>query len=120
VWIYAGHWDRIPAAARRRLDDERLAISPMVELELEYLFEIGRTSTPARHVLDELVTTLELQVSTAPFTAVVKEAANLRWTRDPFDRLIASQALADRTHLLTADRHILANLPAAVWGTWPS
>lgn len=39
----------------------------------------------------------------------------LTWTRDPFDRMIAAQAIVADAPLVTADRTILANLPLAVW-----
>ncbi len=115
VWLSAGEHERIPPTARGRLETDRLAISPMVELELGYLYEVGRVTTPAVDVLARLVPALELTVSNAPFAAVVAEALGLSWTRDPFDRLITAQALVDRAELLTADETILAHCRSAVW-----
>jgi PIN domain nuclease of toxin-antitoxin system len=115
VWLYAGELDRIPPAARALLEAAELGFSPMVELELTYLHEVGRTTVPARTILDELLPRLELTTAAAPFASVVREAAALSWTRDPFDRLIAGQALADGAQLLTADATLLANLPGAIW-----
>jgi PIN domain nuclease of toxin-antitoxin system len=40
----------------------------------------------------------------------------LTWTRDPFDRMIAAQAVVADAPLLTADETILDNLPLATWG----
>jgi PIN domain nuclease of toxin-antitoxin system len=37
------------------------------------------------------------------------------WTRDPFDRLIVANAMADGAPLITADETILANFRDAVW-----
>ena len=37
------------------------------------------------------------------------------WTRDPFDRLIAAQAIVADAPLVTADRTILEHLPLATW-----
>lgn len=115
VWLFGGQRERIPVAAQKLIEVERLAISPIIELELAYLFEVGKVSAPAPDVLGGLVPALELVTSTAPFPAVVREAVRLRWTRDPFDRLIAAQAIADEAVLLTADETMLANLPHAVW-----
>lgn len=115
VWVLAGEHARLPAPVRRILDTERLAVSPLVELELTYLHEVGRISAPAREVLAELSASLELVVSTAPLELVVAHAAALTWTRDPFDRMIAGNALADGAALLTADRRIRKHLPSARW-----
>lgn len=119
VWLYGRQRDRIPPEVQRRIEAEPLAISPMVELELAYLHEIGRASEPPGPVLDQLGRTLGLVVSTAPFAAVVRHALDITWTRDPFDRLIAAQAVADDATLLTADQTILANFERATWGVLP-
>ena len=105
----------LPSFARRSLERARLVISPMVQMELQYLFELDRIDGPASTVLDDLAPRLEIVVSTAPFQAVVQAATALTWTRDPFDRLIAAQSVADRADLLTADHTIRANLATAFW-----
>lgn len=120
VWVLAGEHARLPAPVRTLLDTERLGVSPMVELELTYLHEIGRLSAPAREILAELSPILELVMSTAPFDRAVRQASTLTWTRDPFDRLIAGNALADRADLLTADQTIRRHLPSARWPEWRS
>lgn len=116
VWLFSKKRGRIPASVLRRIDRESLAVSPAVELELAFMFELGRVSGPPQEVLDGLGPELELSVSDAPFAAVARTAAGMAWTRDPFDRLIAAQAAVDRATLVTADDTILANLPGAVWG----
>jgi len=45
----------------------------------------------------------------------VQAANGLSWTRDPFDRMIAAQAIVADAPLVTADRTILGNLPLATW-----
>lgn len=115
VWVYGRHGSRIPTAVQRHMEAEQLAISPIVELELTYLFEVGRVTAPAQEMLDELVPALELVISTAPFPAVVREAIGLSWTRDPFDRLIVAQTIADDATLLTADESLRINFSRARW-----
>lgn len=116
VWLSGQQHERIPAPARRRLEHDDIAVSPMAQLELAYLFETGRITRPADDVLAALAPALQLSISSAPFAAVVSRALDLTWTRDPFDRLITAQALADGAALLTADATIRAHSPAAVWG----
>ena len=116
VWLYAGQLERIPAAARQRLQQGLLLVSPMVILELTYLYEIGRTTVPGPAVVDDLKHRIGLQVADTPFQDIVLAAPTMSWTRDPFDRLIAAQATVEAAPLLTADERILDNVPGAVWG----
>lgn len=115
AWLYAGAIERFPARARERLDSEDLACSPLVRLELQYLYEIGRVTEPAERVLTELGRTVGLAVADRPAGQLVDAAVGLDWTRDPFDRLLAAHAIAADAPLLTADRGMLEHLPLAVW-----
>ncbi|HWB71891.1 MAG TPA: PIN domain-containing protein [Egibacteraceae bacterium] len=115
VWLAGQEHERIPASARRRLERDDIGISPMAQLELAFLFESGKISRTAAHVLAALTPALQVSISSAPFAAVVGRALELTWTRDPFDRLITAQALADGAALLTADATIRAHCPSAVW-----
>jgi len=115
VWLYAGLQERFPAVARTMLETEALGISPMVVLELQYLFEIGKVAEPAAPVIADLKDKLGLEVSASPFPEVVMRATALSWTHDPFDRMIAAQSLAEGAPLLTADRTLRRRLPTAFW-----
>ncbi|MGH9190468.1 MAG: type II toxin-antitoxin system VapC family toxin [Acidimicrobiales bacterium] len=115
VWLFGQQFDRVPAAVRRRIESEPVAISPMVTLELRYLFEVKKVSGPPQDVLDDLGTSIELAISDAPFPRVVAAALDLDWTRDVFDRLICGQAIADDAALITADRRIRDHFSQAAW-----
>jgi PIN domain nuclease of toxin-antitoxin system len=56
-----------------------------------------------------------LETADASAADLVQAAAELSWTRDPFDRLIAAHAIVAGAPLLTADRTILDNLAQATW-----
>jgi PIN domain nuclease of toxin-antitoxin system len=99
AWLFAGDLQRLPGAVRRLIERSSLAISPMVELELQYLFEIGRTTQPGRVVVYDLADRIGLAVSDNPFPQLVAGAAHLDWTRDPFDRLIVGQPRLARDHV---------------------
>ena len=43
---------------------------------------------------------------------VVRHALDLPWTRDPFDRLIAAQAVYRGWRLATSDGTVIDNLPS--------
>lgn len=116
AWLFAGEVDRLARGVRRKIDEDQIAISPAVELELQFLFEIGRTDQPGRQVVADLVERIGLTIAQTPFARVVASAAALSWTRDPFDRLIVGHAMADRAVLLTRDRAIRKHYREAVWG----
>lgn len=115
AWLFAGEVKRFPAAARQRLETADLRISPMVVLELQYLFELGRTTEPASRVVEELGRSLGLTVAPEPFAEVAATALGFDFTRDPFDRLIVAHAAWVGAPLLTKDETILRAYPQAFW-----
>lgn len=116
VWLYAqGAAALSPRAAYELEAAAELRCSPMVRLEVQYLFEVGRITEPALVVMDELAATLGLRICDTPFFAVVREAEQQNWTRDPFDRLIVAQSELNGAPLVTKDETIHAAYPRAVW-----
>jgi PIN domain nuclease of toxin-antitoxin system len=120
AWLYAGETERIPAAARKALSESELLASPMALVELQYLIEIGRFTDPVDQVLEVLGRDLGLKVCDLPFPEVARRAFALSWTRDPFDRLIVSQASLRETPLVTKDRDIHEHYRGALWTTAPA
>ena len=116
AWLYAGRADLIPSRARASLDNQPVLVSPMVALELQYLFETGRTSAPAQRVLEAMASEVGLRLCDLPFADVIDVAIRQSWTRDPFDRIIVAQAALRRAPLVSADTTIRANYNRAVWG----
>lgn len=114
-WLYEGADRRIPAAAREFLASQPVRFSPIVELELAYLFEVGRVSAPPSAPLSALGRSVGLAVAEVPVGELVGAALDLTWTRNPFDRLIAAHAIVADAPLVTADRTMLEHLPQAVW-----
>lgn len=115
VWMFAGRTDLLPAGVQASLEEHDLLISPAVVLELQYLFEIQRTAEPAGVVVEALRREVGLEVCDLPFAQVAETAIEQSWTRDPFDRLIVSQAILRRAPLLTRDRDIRDNCSLARW-----
>ncbi|MGI9054091.1 MAG: type II toxin-antitoxin system VapC family toxin [Ilumatobacteraceae bacterium] len=116
LWLYTGDTDRLGPAVNAALDaDDDLAISPIVELELTYLHEIGRLNVSGAQVTADLRARLGLALSDLSMASVVAAAAALTWTRDPFDRLIVGDALAANGVLVTKDESILEHVHLARW-----
>lgn len=120
AWLAGGHQSRIPAPVLDRIEADEVAYSPMARLELSYLHEIGRIAHPADRVLAHLRRSIGAAEDGTPFTDVVEEASRLTWTREPFDRLIAAQAIAAACTLATGDRVLHEALPGqTLWGAPP-
>ncbi|MCY4482125.1 MAG: PIN domain-containing protein [Spirochaetaceae bacterium] len=115
IWLYEKDEDRISRRVRELIENSDLLVSPMVLLELEYLFETGRIKTRAAEIYDYLHDTIQLDVCGKPFAAVARKSIGVKWTRDPFDRLITAQAAVDESPLLTKDDTIHTYYPEAVW-----
>lgn len=116
VWLYAYGRHGLPEGVANRLESTSdLLISPMVRLELEYLYEIGRVTQPAAEVVDRLSPALALSVCQTPFPVVAREAERHQWTRDPFDRVVVAQAAILDATLITKDRTIRQNYQHAEW-----
>jgi PIN domain nuclease of toxin-antitoxin system len=115
AWLFAGRADLLSARARTEIEGGDLVISPVVVLELQYLWETKRTNEPASVVVDDLASRIGLGLSQAPFPAVARKAVDLAWTRDPFDRLLVAQAALDGARLVTKDRVIRNHYAASVW-----
>jgi PIN domain nuclease of toxin-antitoxin system len=115
AWLYAGRTDLLPPLARSLIEGNDLLVSPMVALELQYLFEIERISVEPNEILDALGRELQLKECNLPFRDVVNASLRESWTRDPFDRLIVGQANLRGAPLLSKDETIRANYSDAVW-----
>jgi len=115
AWLYGGQLARFPSAVRQMLSTEELLVSPMVVLELQYLFEIGRTTKSAQAVMHYLQARIGLQVCDKGFDKVIIPALQNDWIRDPFDRIIVAQASMDESQLITKDELIRAHYSRAVW-----
>ncbi|MGL5817614.1 MAG: type II toxin-antitoxin system VapC family toxin [Phycicoccus sp.] len=115
VWPFTGELERLSATATEVVADHELVVSPMAQLELTYLHEIGRLTVGGAEVTGDLMNRLPLTVSDQSFAAVVSAAADLTWTSDPFDRLIVADCLAANSRLVTKDETIMAHTQVAVW-----
>ena len=116
VWLAQGDLERISLKAQGTLEAGDLLISPMVLVELECLYEVGRIRVGARDLLRKLGREIGLRVCDLPFPAVADAVLDEKWTRDPFDRTIVAHAKANGlAALVTADEEIRRNYVRSVW-----
>jgi PIN domain nuclease of toxin-antitoxin system len=115
IWLAERRLTALSATAQRLIDREELQISPMVGMELETLHEVGKLRNEPDRILAVLERDHGVTRSQTTFDEVIAAARTFAWTREPFDRLIVANALADRARLLTADALILRRFQDAVW-----
>ncbi len=101
--------------ARRLINRDSIFISPMVELELQFLFEIRRIKYPPQVILNHLMEKSGLLICDKAFSEVINVAKQIQWTRDPFDRIIVAQASLERNRLVTTDTIIQEHYALACW-----
>ena len=115
VWLYQKQLEKFTPEGLERLEKDVLYISPMVGLELEYLYEIERLTIGSEIILSYLQDTIGLETDVVSFLPVAERALKMKWTRDPFDRIISAQADFHSADLLTKDAIILEHYGAAIW-----
>jgi PIN domain nuclease of toxin-antitoxin system len=108
IWIDAGH-ARSRSLLRSR---DRLYVSPASVLELQFLHESGKVrlrKATVQWVVDDDRWLVDEPAAGSWFL----RAAEVGWTRDPFDRLLVAHAQIRRWRLATADARMLERLGPA-------
>ena len=115
LWLYAGSVDLISKEASRLLEDNDLYVSPIVELELQFLKEAQKIKKSPREIIESLHRDINLKVCSKDFHSIISESTHLHWTRDPFDRIVVAHAALNGNILLTKDNNIRDHYKKAVW-----
>lgn len=116
VWLAQGALPKISPQAQRSIEESDLLISPMVLIELEYLYEVHRIRLSSQDIHAKLQHEIGLRVCDLPFSVVANVVVGEKWTRDPFDRTIVAQAKANGlAALISADQEIQQHYIRTVW-----
>ncbi len=116
VWLANGKLRKLSKNAERVLRQANLLVSPMVLLELEYLFDLGRTKLRSREIQSKVEREMGVQVCDLSFKSIAATAIDEGWTTDPFDRLIVAHAKANGfASLISADEEFAMHYPKTVW-----
>ncbi|MBN2826063.1 MAG: PIN domain-containing protein [Campylobacterales bacterium] len=115
VWLFVKEVEKLSPKAIEHIENSNIIISPMVVLELEFLYEIKRITYQANEIITSLAQSIDLKVSEKPFHQIIHESLTQNWTRDPFDRIIVSHAKSENALLLSRDTKILEHYNRAVW-----
>ena len=79
-------------------------VSPASLLEVQFLSEIGRIELKDSSFFEVLRADPRFMIDEPPFLALVRQALDFTWTRDPFDRLLAAHSSVRRVPLCTLDQ----------------
>jgi PIN domain nuclease of toxin-antitoxin system len=115
AFLYEDAGASLPPLSRSLITENELLLSPMVVLELQYLFEIKRLTVPPGTIIGTIQRAARLRICDLPFEDVTRVALRETWTRDPFDRIIVAQARLREITLITKDRMIREQYERATW-----
>ena len=116
VFLHAGDVSRISVKAQNQIENTDVLISPMVLLELEMLYEKGAIKYPSSQILSDLTQDIGLSLCQMPLAQIVRSAIAIKWTREPGDRLIVANAIANNdAPLLTKNERSHGGYSNAIW-----
>lgn len=115
IWLAEGKPEMFTANGIKLLNEFDLYISPMVRLELHFLYDRNRFFEQPEKTLSVLAEKINLRIDSLDFSKVIGQATQIKWTRDVFDLFIAAQCQFHNATLLTKNRIILANFSSACW-----
>lgn len=115
IWLYARLYDKLSPLSEKLINDNDLYCSPVVKLELKYLFEIDRISEQPNPIIDGLEKEIGLRIRNIELSYLIDHCLDIDWTRDPFGCLIVAQAKLEEAIFLTKDDLILQNFELARW-----
>ena len=116
IFLHSGNSVRLSRRAIEQIESADLLISAMVMLELEMLYEKGAVKYTASQILSDLNQQIGVAVCQLPMAVIINSALQVKWTREPGDRLIVANAIANNeAPLVTSDRRIHEQYPNAIW-----
>lgn len=115
IWLYLMEMDKFSDRVIHLLKNNYLFVSPMVKLELQYLYEIKRLNDSPDMILKSLKQSINLSVCQKSWLDIVNVALTCDFTRDAFDRLIVAHAMLDNSILISKDSNLTKHYQHCVW-----
>ena len=84
-------------------------VSPVSFLEIQILAELGKLKLQRVELIQAVRSDPRFVLDDVSVLALVEKAAELGWTRDPFDRLLTAHSAVRRLPLCTTDAEIQAH-----------
>ena len=116
IFLHSGNVTRLTQRAMDQIESSDLLVSGMVMLELEMLCEKSALNYSASQILSDLNQQIGVSVCQLPMSAIMTSALAIKWTREPGDRIIVANAVANNeAPLITSDRRIHEHYRNAIW-----
>ncbi|OGK26524.1 hypothetical protein A2954_00980 [Candidatus Roizmanbacteria bacterium RIFCSPLOWO2_01_FULL_37_12] len=115
IWLYDALASKFSKKTIDVINKCDLFISPLVLLEIEYLFEVKKIKDKPSPILASLQSSIGLKVSNTPLDKIIDVAVTLDWTRDPFDRILVAESYINNAYFISKDKHIRKNYNLSVW-----
>lgn len=115
VWLYTGQLDKFSKNTLDILENNNLLISPMVKLELHYLYQKKRITNTAEQIVNTLQNHIDLNICQKNWLNIINVAIACDFTRDAFDRLIVAHAMLDNSILISKDENLTKYYTNCVW-----
>jgi PIN domain nuclease of toxin-antitoxin system len=116
VWLCQNNIEKITNNALDAINENDLLISPIVLIELNFLFQLGKIVRAPLDLAKQLRMQIGVRICDHSFADLADTALFENWTRDPFDLMIVAHAKANGfSPLITADKNIRHHYPKAVW-----
>jgi len=109
IWLYEKRINLLSEKAKKYIEENDLLVCPVVNLEIEYLFEIEKIKDNSETIISYLEKYIDLRVENSNFMEIIKISINEKWTRDPFDRIIVAHAKFMDLTLISKDEKINRN-----------
>ena len=78
IWLYSSQLELIPEESKALLKKGNLLISPIVELEIQYLLEIKKIKKTAQVVIRALQNEINLQYCKRDFISIIQSAKKMK------------------------------------------
>jgi PIN domain nuclease of toxin-antitoxin system len=116
IFLHSGNIARLTQRAMDQIESAELLVSAMVMLELEMLYEKSALKYSASQILSDLNQQIGVSVCQLPMSVIMNSALQIKWTRDPGDRIVVANAIANNeAPLVTSDRRIHDHYQNAIW-----
>jgi PIN domain nuclease of toxin-antitoxin system len=116
IFLHSGNVTRLTQRAMDQIESSDLLVSGMVMLELEMLCEKNALRYSASQILADLNQQIGVSVCQLPMSAIMTSALAIKWTREPGDRIIVANAVANNeAPLITSDRRTHEHYRNAIW-----
>lgn len=115
IWLYHKELHKFSKNTLLLLENNQITVSPMVKLELQYLYQIKRITQKPDVILQSLQDTIELKICQKSWLDIVNVALTCDFTRDAFDRLIVAHAMLDNSILISKDKTLTCHYNNCVW-----